>query len=231
MLAGAPYRPSRRESACEYKESRGAPRPTFIMSNPSPRPRTPRVLKRAAAICATGSLVVAGAMLGVACILADPPAAIDPPIHRRPMILRETVNPTPTRILRSWPTQFLFYVDADPTLTVAWEVFFDYDRTTHNQVSIPSGQSDPSNDDAGVRPIVVERGPPDATQCHTFEIVVAYGFVDDHVPDNRGGDSVLWFYTPTGDLTTCPIFDASVLDASEDADAGIFVPGNQDGGG
>ena len=74
----------------------------------------------------------------------------------------------------------------------------------------------PAGDDAGVRTLYAHLPAPALEQCHTIEIVVALGFLENHTPYAIGGDSVTWFYAPTGSLADCPLFDAGpvpILDA------------------
>ena len=108
-------------------------------------------------------------------------------------------------------------IDADPTATVKYHSFLDYDpRTRPGMYGIPGQSSpDPGGSDGGVRVIALALPePPDMTQCHTLEILVALEYVDNHEPSPPGGDSAVWFYSPTGDLNGCPVFDAG---ASSDA--------------
>ena len=61
--------------------------------------------------------------------------------------------------------------------------------------------------------------PVDPNACHTLEILVALGFTEDHTPASPGGDSITWFYSPTGSLADCPVYDAGpVPDASDSGD-------------
>jgi len=91
---------------------------------------------------------------------------------------------------------------------------------------------DPAGDDGGIRVLSVRlTTPADLNACHTVEILVALTFVEDHTPDSIGGDSVTWFYSPTGNLADCPVYDAGPYDASVDAfEASAAGEGGDDGG-
>jgi hypothetical protein len=207
------------------------------MSNLTSRPRHRRRLFRAAAICASGALGIAASVLGAACILADPPAELPKFPARRPTILHDSVVPPTTNILRQWPARgdFLIPVEVDPGVTFRYRAFLDYDARTHGDVLGTLGQSDPdpASSDGGIRSIHLGLPPPtDLLSCHTLEIIVALDFVLDHTPTlPPGGDSVVWFYSPTGDLTTCPFYDAGPEDAAPDGDGGtIRIPPDPDAG-
>jgi hypothetical protein len=161
----------------------------------------------------------------VACVLADPPASVPPTPLAPPEIDHELVVPPVTSILAAWPGEFdVPILVLDPSVTVEWEAFVDYDPLGNTNVLpyVPPGEVGPGQDvdDAGERMLIANIPPPaDLTACHTLEIIVALGFAEPHTPNSVGGDSVTWFYSPTGSPDGCPIFDfeAGVPDAGEDS--------------
>jgi hypothetical protein len=64
---------------------------------------------------------------------------------------------------------------------------------------------------------------PTLDRCHVVEIVVALRLnsVKDpknaHTPDDPGGDSVTWFFSPSGDFAGCPVLDAGITPLPPDA--------------
>ena len=221
MHVGAPSPLNRHASTGEPKGSKNTLVQRLTMTTPPPRQRTPRPTRSIAAIGASIAIVLGAFVSLGACILADPPAEVEPVAPTRPIILRESVVPSPGRILRTWPDAFILPVEADPASVVAWKELLDYDPgTVLASDSLPHGQSDPNpaSQDGGIRLIPIEPIQPPLDQCHTLEIIVAHAFVpNSQVPQAPGGDSVSWFYAPTGDLSTCPQFDASVLDAQDES--------------
>jgi hypothetical protein len=154
----------------------------------------------------------------VACVIADPPAQLPVPPQTPPWIESANVTP-PVSVLESWPLEFVVPVYSDdPSATIAWQAFLDYDPASPTSF-FPNGTLDPSSsDDAGVRILETRlSAPADLNDCHTIEIIVAAKFTEPHVPAPPGGDSITWFYSPTGSLADCPIYDAGPPDASEDA--------------
>jgi hypothetical protein len=186
--------------------------------------------RRAIAIVAT-TLVVPG----VACVLADPPASVPPTPVVPPEIDHELVVPPVTSILAAWPEEFdIPILVLDPTVTVLWQPFVDYDPITGGQPDLPVGEIGPGQDvdDAGERMLVAHIPPPaDLTACHTLEILVALAFDQNHEPNAVGGDSVTWFYSPTGSLDGCPTFEAGAPDAGEDASSPVDASADDGGTG
>jgi hypothetical protein len=174
-----------------------------------------RTTRRAIAFVAAILVVPA-----VACVIADPPAQIPVPPLTQPWILSANVTPATNSILETWPRAFVVpvYVD-DPGATIEWRAFPDYDP--FGTISFTQGNVGPASaDDAGIRNIEARLSPPvDPNACHTLEILVALGFTEDHTPASPGGDSITWFYSPTGSLADCPVYDAGpVPDASDSGD-------------
>jgi hypothetical protein len=186
--------------------------------------------RRALGIVATTLVVPA-----VACELADPPASVPPTPLAPPEIDHELVVPPVTAILAAWPEEFdVPILVLDPSVTVEWEAFVDYDPLSGGQPYVPLGEVGPGQDvdDAGERVLVAHIPPPaDLTSCHTLEILVALGFDENHTPNSVGGDSVTWFYSPTGSLDGCPIFEAGAPDAGEDASAPADASADDGGAG
>jgi hypothetical protein len=170
----------------------------------------------------TAVLVCAGA-----CILADPPAEVPVPPIQHPEIERELVVPPVTEILRTWPIEFDVPINAfDGVSSIQWEAFLDYDVS---QTPENSGTLDPDPaKEAGLRLLTARLpAPVRVDDCHTLEILVARSFVQPHVPDAYGADSVTWLYSPTGSLDGCAFYDAGPGDASPD---GETEGGDPDGG-
>jgi hypothetical protein len=168
---------------------------------------------------ALAAAVVAGGA-AVACVLADPPAEIPQLPPRHPVIERELVFPPVTQILETWPTEFDLVVDAFDTASIFFEVYYD----DTSIAPVLGGQIDSDPLDAGMRFRALKLQAPPLGDCHVIEILVARSF-SGYRPDSYGGDSVVWFYSPSGSLSGCGIFDAGV-DAS---DAGSAVVGDAGG--
>jgi hypothetical protein len=186
---------------------------------------------------ATVVVVVAGlaATIGVAaCVLADPPAQIPVPPIQRPEIERELCSPGVTQILETWPTEFDVPIQAfDTTSSIQWQAFLDYDVTQSHPIARGQLDADPAQD-AGVRLLNARLpAPPMLQDCHIVEILVARSFPDIHTPDTYGGDSVTWFYSPTGSLDGCPVYDAGPRDAGTEGavDGGGGDAADAEGGG
>ena len=189
------------------------------------------------------ALAVVSTSLAAACIIADPSTDFPIPTQRRPTILRDRAVPPISKVLGEFPPNYTFLIDveADPTSTVEGHLFIDYDDLHPN--GPPAGlvggyPPDKGSADAGVRTIslVADRldTPPDLTRCHVIEGLVALGFQGEndhaaHAFDSRGGDSIVWFYSPTGDMSGCPVWDAG--DAGQFPDSsGVVVGGDGAGG-
>jgi hypothetical protein len=176
-----------------------------------------------------GSAISAGA-----CIIADPPTDFPQPVEHRPTILRDRAVPPTSSVLGVFPSSFLVEVEADPNATVAWHLFIDYNPFNGNGLvgRDAAAPDNPNAPDAGVRQISILQTDttvtPDLGRCHVIEAMVALGFQSDegrlaHEFDSRGGDSIVWFYSPTGDLSGCPVYDAGLDGAAPDVQVdGLF---------
>jgi len=188
----------------------------------------PRV-RRSAPIVFGGTLLACG--VAVSCILADPPAELPQEPIGRPTILHESVVPPVTRVLREWPREFIVPVDIDPRASFFWRAFLDFDprsRAIYDGSPLPV-TPDPQSEEGGIRMQEIDLDPPkDLAACHVLEIVVALHFEEAHTPSPPGGDTVVWFYSPTGDLSGCPIVDAgaAVLDGAPPPDDGSADAGD-----
>ena len=202
-------------------------------------------MRRRRGHAALAAIAVVSTVLAAACIIADPSTDFPLPAERRPTIIRDRAVPPISKVLGEFPPSYTFLIDveADPTSTVAWHLFIDYDDLHPN--GPPAGLvgsdrilPDKGSPDAGVRTIalVADRldTPPDLMRCHVVEALVALAFQGEqdhaaHAFDSRGGDSIVWFYSPTGDMSGCPIWDAG--DAGHFPDvSGVVVGGDGAGG-
>ena len=196
-------------------------------------------MRRRRATTVVAALGIGAAISAAACIIADPPTDFPQPVQHRPTILRDRSVPPTSSVLGVFPSSFLIEVEADPNATVSWHLFIDYNPFTGDglvgrDVAAPDNPNAP---DAGVRQISLvptELTSPDLGRCHVIEAMVALGFQSDegrfaHAFDSHGGDSVVWFYSPTGDLSGCPVYDAGLDGAAPDVQVdGHFLV---DGGG
>lgn len=179
------------------------------------------------------ALVVAGVVTIVGgCLIAEPSGDLPRLPERRPTIVRGSVVPSASRVLATFPAKFIVPVElSDPTATFQWSAFIDYNAFTGaGLVAISESQFEPSSLRNGTRILEIPLAAPlDLDQCHVVEVVVALRLagtreaVSAHTPDEPGGDSVSWFYSPGGDLAGCPALDAGLEprpDASADAEGG-----------
>jgi hypothetical protein len=161
---------------------------------------------------ASCALVAPAAVLGAACVIADPAPEVPVPPPHRPTILHGSVVPPDTAILSQFPLSFEVPVElVDPSQAFEYNVFVDDVFKFHGSV-----EPDPTLTDAGIRVIPVTLSPPDPAFCHVIEFIVALHFegADPHSPDSTGGDSVAWFYNPSGNPGGCPLYDAGGLDGA-----------------
>jgi hypothetical protein len=194
------------------------------------------------ALCAVLlSATVAVGMVGAACIIADPPIDLPRPSPRRPMILRDQAVPPTTSVLGLVPDQFVIPVEADPSATLEWRLFIDYDPFRPPDQPAGDGRVDPSNGaQRDVAASVYIRSSVDLGSCHVIEVLVAaceganttqgcgFGGRGGHSFNAIGGDSIVWFYNPTGDSSGCPTLDAGLDGAFSDAAPDALIVG--DGG-
>ena len=184
-------------------------------------------------------VVKAIAALGVcsvvlsSCIIAEPISDLPAAAPFRPTILRGSVAPTASVILVTFPEQFYVPVElVDPSAEFKWRMFIDYDERGEDKVASGTSSYEPGSDKSGVRVVVVQApAPTDTTRCHVIEFVAARAFTDEtgsnvdprqsHTPTlgSGGGDSVTWFYSPSGDLSGCPVGDAAVKVTPPDSGA------------
>ncbi len=189
-------------------------------NSPSAKTRT-RARRRSAAPLVPVVLLAASAA-ATSCILADPPAELDPAPASRLRIVRESSTPPVGEILRTWPGTFHILVDTAGNPDVRGQAFLDYDPsdTTKRQgFPLPNLVA---VDDAGLRIVDVSFDAPDPTRCHTVEVILATANFDTvHRPPPDTGDSIVWFYSPSGDVSSCGSFDGGLVftDAATDAPA------------
>jgi hypothetical protein len=194
-------------------------------------------IQRAAAIVALALATLALASAIAACIIADPPPDLPkaPPHH--PNIVHSAVVPPATKVIATFPSKFIVPVEVlDPNTPFVFHVFVDYDPLGSRDSFVQTGDKnpDPSTLDGGVSIIDFSIDAPDPSSCHVIEIIVALGFnnASPHTPNQYGGDSLVWFYNPSGDPGACPQYDAGSIDgAAPDVQPDrIFVPPTDGGG-
>lgn len=183
-----------------------------------------------------GVTVSAGAIAVLAfsaCIIAEPVSEITQLPSFRPIIVRSSAVPVSNAILGAFPAKFVVPVElVDPSVTFGWRLYIDYNPVTGEGLD-SYADSLPGAGDAGIRVLEIQTTTPaDLTRCHVVEVLVAQEFQDRgefrgknaHTPvDPPGGDSITWIYSPSGDLTGCPVPDAGVAvprDAGLDAEGG-----------
>ena len=160
-------------------------------------------------------LALALATMG-ACLIVDPPAELLRPPPHRPTIVRDSVFPPTTRVLSELPSVFLVPVDLiEQSEGFEWNVFTGNEFRTGGEVPADSIATD-----GGPSIVPFSLDPITDNKCHTIEFLVAIRFNAQapRVPNPPGGDSVAWFYNPSGDLDGCPVFDAGILDGSFPSD-------------
>ena len=194
-------------------------------------------LQRTAAIVAACAATLALGSAIAACIIADPPPDLPKAPRHHPNILHGAVVPPSTKVIATFPSKFIVPVEViDPNTPFVFNVFVDYDPLGSRESFVLGGSltPDPSTMDGGVSLVDFSIDAPDPSSCHVIEFIVALGFNDKslHTPDQYGGDSVVWFYNPSGDPGACPQYDAGGIDgAAPDVQPDrIFVP-PADGGG
>jgi hypothetical protein len=165
-----------------------------------------------------------------ACVIADPPTELPREPTRRPTILRSSVVPSTTAVLASWPSLFIVPVEiSNPLSTIEWATFIDYNPATGDgfkQAGDSTYESRTTN--GNIRTLELPIAMPTSDSCHLVEVIVGLDLIttdgrNAHTPQAPGGDSVSWFYSPSGDLAGCPVLDAGlsrVPDAEAGAEAG-----------
>lgn len=159
-----------------------------------------------------------------ACLLVDSGGDLPTIPRRRPFIVQSGVVPTTASVLGTFPEKLVVPVElADPTSDFDYAVFLDYNPITGQTLLLRDKSSfERANVASGVRILELPLTPPaDLDRCHTIEVVVALRLsgldgIGAHTPAEPGGDSVTWFYNPSGGLAGCPSLDAGV-------DAAVFA--------
>jgi hypothetical protein len=147
-------------------------------------------------------VIALGLYGSAACLLADPPAALPIAPFTPIRILRESVTP-PVSLLTSLPGEFVVPMTADLRKgALQYEFFSDQVGSGQHRQEIGT--------DGGVLVTVPDPLNFVAEECHTLELRVSY-------LDSTGGDSISWFYSPTGSFSDCPVFDARPPDAGDAA--------------
>jgi hypothetical protein len=171
----------------------------------------------------------------LSCIIADPaPQLISPP-PPSPRILRDQVQPPASAILGAFPDTFTVPVlvgSADQTFVAHLYIDFNEDGLGGGFAEQKTSGPQTTPDSSNVRYIALtnsQGAPVDLSRCHRIEALVATSFVgrdgfDGHTPLDPYADSVVWWYSPNGDLRGCPTYDAGLY-----ADGAL--PDVQDGGG
>jgi hypothetical protein len=170
----------------------------------------------------------------LSCIIADPAPQLLSPPPPSPRILRDQVQPPASAILGAFPDTFTVPVlvgSADQTFVAHLYIDFNEDGQGGGFADLET--SGPDTTDAGnVRYIALTNSqeiPVDPSRCHRIEALVATSFVgrdgfDGHATLDPYADSVVWWYSPNGDLRGCPTYDAGSF-------ADGAAPDVQDGGG
>jgi hypothetical protein len=165
---------------------------------------------------------LAVAVAGGACVIADPPSDLPQDSPPPPLIVKGSVVPSPSQILGVWPAGGSFVVPVqleDPKKSIFYSVFVDYNPLTGEGIDGRSPvESDyqPGTDFGNIRTLHINITTPSPDRCHVVEVVVAFQFkgTNDarnlHSPNEQGGDSVNWFFNPSGDLAGCPVLDAGI---------------------
>lgn len=170
-----------------------------------------RTLRRVVVTAAIVSLLT-----GTACLLVDPGGDLPSIPRRRPVIVQSELSPPASVVLGTYPEKLIVPVElADPTDAIEYSAFLDYNPLT-GQTFLDRKRItfDPSNVATAVRTLEIPLAAPvDLDRCHTIEVVVALSLSGNdslaaHTPAPPGGDSVTWFYSPSGDLAGCPALDA-----------------------
>lgn len=179
------------------------------------------------------ALVVAAALTASAasaCLVVEPPGDLPATPVLRPTIRRSEASPTASFVLGAWPDSFLVPVElVDASQSFQWRVFVDYDPEDRRVEPAVFGASAPNLADRNGNIRLVRASvpaPTDNGRCHVVEFLVATRFLGDlegrtaHTPAPPGGDSIVWFYSPGGDLSGCPVYSSSIDAGADAADAG-----------
>mgnify|MGYP000872387766 CR=1 FL=1 len=162
-----------------------------------------------------GSAVSLACLLVVGCVIAEAPADIPKLPEYRPAIVSGSTNPPLGAVLTTFPAKFVVTVElVDPTVAFSWRAYLDYDFANRQDETLglmASGISKPDSARSRQRRLELVLAPPtDLKRCHVIEVIVANRFLGElegrptHTPEEPGGDSVQWFFNPSGDLSGCP---------------------------
>jgi hypothetical protein len=161
--------------------------------------------------------VFAAAFLGAGCLTTPPADLPATPMHR-PTILHDAVSPPDDQLLVEWPPDDTFVVPVqldDPNEAFRYDVFVDYNGSSTALPSyVGAGQGQAGIDGGIVTVPIPLQPPPPVDSCHRVQVLVVHDFAMAngaplfHTPDMVGGDSVVWFYTPSGGLDGCATYDA-----------------------
>ena len=176
---------------------------------------------------------VSAAAMAFSCVIADPPTELATVPVMRPTILRGSVVPSVSAVLGRWPAGDKFIVPVelvDPNMTINYAAFVDFNAALATGLDGPVQSSEferGGTTEGRVRTLDVIITEPSLDRCHVVEVVVAntlnsFNALTAHTPAGPGGDSVLWYYSPSGDLAGCPVLDAGIAplaDAAAEADA------------
>ncbi len=161
------------------------------------------------------------------CVIADPPGDLPQLPETRPTILRGSVVPSSSAVLGRWPAKFTVPVElVDPRVTFLYSAFVDFNPINGAGIDGAPNRSEfePGTSEGRVRTLEIPITTPSLDRCHVVEVVVALRFIANtdgksaHTPDEPGGDSVTWFFSPTGDLSGCPVLDAGIEEPVGDAE-------------
>jgi hypothetical protein len=191
----------------------------------SDRDEALRAIGRATAIGA----VLCAAGFGAGCLTVLPTDLPSTP-PEPPTIVHDAVQPPADQLLVEWPSELIVPVQVnDSNGSFTYDVFVDYDG---NSDDTPYSVAPPGQlgTDGGIATVTIPLQPPAVlTTCHTIQVLVVRGFAVTasgttlwHTPNELGGDSITWFYTPADGIDGCAIYDAGIYQdgATPSADDG-----------
>jgi hypothetical protein len=198
--------------------------------------RAPSRTARSRRVGIASALVAIGAaaILVNACVIADPPTDLPRLPDKRATIVRASVVPSTTSVLGSWPTKVIIPVElSDSRATLKWAAFVDYNPATGEGYDSKGESNEATSTNGNIRTLEIPITTPSSDRCHIVEVIVALNLnlntTDSrtlHTPEPPGGDSVSWFYSPSGDLAGCPVLDAGLNPrVDSDAEAGAVEAG------
>jgi hypothetical protein len=200
--------------------------------------RLSRSIRRRVVAAAVGGAAVVASLVGVACVLVDPPPDLPAETQLHPIVIKSSVFPPTTQVLAELPASgFQVPIQVFESDTAfEYEVFVDFDplAPTPQTPVIAATASPPFALDGGVNivdfDLTAYSATLDPSACHQIDFVVALGFDPGslHTPDSRGGDSVAWFYDPSGGFAGCPNGGVTTTDAAppDASDAGMPATGD-----